>query len=190
MTDKNADPGPPVKISARRLMCDNSKFNVYFDAIKGAGVCVPDYLVLEPKATAPGLIGGVCVLPVFADGSIGLLQMYRHPLGAHFWEAARGFVDAGEQASDAAARELREETGLVAARIAPLGIITPEASTIVARVALFAALGCTAAGGRLEDEPGLGGLQMFTRDRAAAMAGDGRIEDATTLLSLYRYLAL
>ena len=127
---------------------------------------------------------------VFADGSVGLLKMYRHPLGAYFWEAARGFVDAGEHTSDAAVRELREETGLVSARIAPLGIITPEASTIVARVALFAALDCTAASGRLEDEPGLGGLQMFTRDEAAAMTGDGRIEDATTLLSLYRYLAL
>jgi len=56
-----------------------------------------------------------------------LVRQYRHPAGAMLWEIPAGTAEPGETAADGARRELREETGFSAGRIAPIGSlwITP-----------------------------------------------------------------
>jgi len=49
-----------------------------------------------------------------------LVRQYRHPLGRDNWEVVAGGLDAGESPEDAAARELREETGYIAHRVVRL----------------------------------------------------------------------
>ncbi|MDA8295408.1 MAG: NUDIX domain-containing protein [Actinomycetota bacterium] len=57
----------------------------------------------------------VRVLVLDGAGSL-LLARRRDPLSAHeVWEPPGGAIDSGERAADAAGRELREETGIVAA---------------------------------------------------------------------------
>lgn len=52
------------------------------------------------------------VVPVLDDGTVVLLRQYRHPHGSHVLEIPAGKLDEpGESPSDAAQRELVEETG-------------------------------------------------------------------------------
>lgn len=60
--------------------------------------------------------GAVAVLPLDADGRVGLVQQYRHPIGTFEWEIPAGLTDeAGEPPLVTAQRELAEETDLQAA---------------------------------------------------------------------------
>lgn len=72
--------------------------------------------------SAPPLRGplvGVSAL-VLRDGRL-LLGRRRGAHGAGEWAPPGGKVDPGEDPADTAARELREETGLVATAVTPLG---------------------------------------------------------------------
>jgi ADP-ribose pyrophosphatase len=183
-----AKPEPDVHVASRRLVAENTVWNVYFARVLDGVRVTPDYLVVEPKHSIADSVTGVCVLPVM-DGKIGLLRVYRIAMADTFWEAPKGFVDAGEEAAPAALRELGEETGLAcdARNMLALGSVTPEASTLAARVKLFAALDCRRVRER-EDEMGHGAIEFHTPEVVLSMAADSRIEDATTLSAIYRYM--
>ena len=59
------------------------------------------------------------------DGRIPIVRQYRPALEAYTWELPAGLVDPGENVAEAAARELREETGLTASSVKPLGSYSP-----------------------------------------------------------------
>ncbi len=189
LTPRHA-PRQPVK--RRRRACSNSRWDVYLDhLIDGHGNEMADYLVIEGKFRHPDRVTGVCVLPL-VGGRFALVECYRHAVGSQRWEAPKGFVDRGEEPAAAALRELAEETGLSCAPrdLVALGLIAPEASTLAARAALFAATRCETGVRRQEGEIGLGRLGLFDQAEMAALAADGGIEDAVTLIAYYRFQAL
>lgn len=177
-------------ILSRRIACSNRVWNVYFTHVKDGAAEVLDYLVMEPKTRIAGDVTGVVVLPI-VDGQIGLLTIHRVALNAPVVESPKGFVDPGEEAVGAALRELTEETGLVCAAedIVDLGSMTPEASTLAARIRMFAALRCHPTGTALDDEVGLAAFDFILVDRVRAMMAASEIEDAATLVALYRLFA-
>jgi ADP-ribose pyrophosphatase len=59
----------------------------------------------------------VAVIVRPSPGEMLLVRQYRHPLARENWEIVAGGIDAGESPEEAAARELREETGYVAHRV-------------------------------------------------------------------------
>ena len=80
----------------------------------------------EFDATAPtgapalyGLVGfkniAIAVLPLHDDGTITLVGQHRFPAGDYSWEIPEGGGPLADDPLDSARRELREETGLVAA---------------------------------------------------------------------------
>jgi ADP-ribose pyrophosphatase len=179
----------PIVLKARRAVFENSKFHVYADWITdGGNLQVKDYLVVAPRVTSGDLITGVTVLPIWND-RIVLLRTFRHAVGRETLEGARGFVDAHETPAEAAARELAEETGLVTTpdKLVPLGFCAPEASTLAARVALFAAPDCQMTGVRNDDEIGLGRQETLTLAEAETLVRNMQLEDVTTELCLHRY---
>ncbi len=76
-----------------------------------------------PSASAPRELGPrVAVLAVVARDGRVLLARRRNPPDAGRWGFPGGHVEPGELLADAAVRELREETGLVAA---PVRLLAP-----------------------------------------------------------------
>lgn len=59
-------------------------------------------------------LGAVAVAALDDDGTLVLIDQYRHPLGRRLWELPAGLIDAGEDPLVAAKRELVEEVGVVA----------------------------------------------------------------------------
>jgi 8-oxo-dGTP pyrophosphatase MutT (NUDIX family) len=180
-----------IILHKRRLVCENSKNEVYFDHIEWKdGQTVPDYLVVAPKVKTGNMVTGVSVLPVI-QGKFGLIRVYRHAISDYVWEVPRGFIDEGESVLTSATRELEEETGLRCKTedMRSMGLIAPEAGTMAARVHLFAALKCTQETPYSAEEFGHKELRFFDASEMADMAANSEIQDPGTLVAYFRLMA-
>jgi ADP-ribose pyrophosphatase len=62
----------------------------------------------------------VIMVPIFEDRSMLIIQNYRHGAGTILLELPGGFINENESASDAARRELLEETGYTCDIVEPI----------------------------------------------------------------------
>jgi len=70
--------------------------------------------------------GAAAVVPLHDDGTVTLVHQHRHAAGGMIYEIPAGVLEPGEPPAACAARELREEVGLVAGR---LELLTPLMTT-------------------------------------------------------------
>ncbi|OYT71143.1 MAG: NUDIX hydrolase [Chloracidobacterium sp. CP2_5A] len=92
--------------------------------------CPPDASPGEAEARSFYVIHApdwVNVIPITPAGEVVLVEQYRHGIHQVTLEIPGGMVDAEDRSpAEAAARELEEETGYVAASIEPLGYCHPN----------------------------------------------------------------
>jgi 8-oxo-dGTP pyrophosphatase MutT (NUDIX family) len=183
------DAAPRIQLVGRRRVCRNARFDVFLDEIvDGLQRRVPDYLSVVPVRSNSDGVTGVAIMPV-AAGRFGLMRVFRHPQGVTCWEIPKGFIETDETVAAAAARELREESGLgvAADSLVDLGHIAPAPGVIKARIKLFAAIDPTPVAAVDDDDLAHGPLEYFTAEDALGMARDGAIEDPCTLVAIYRF---
>jgi len=66
-------------------------------------------------------IGSVVIVPVDDEGNLLFVRQYRHAAGLDLLELPAGTLDDGEDPEACAQREVREETGMAAGKLEPLG---------------------------------------------------------------------
>lgn len=132
--------------------------------------------------------GSVVVIPLVAPDCVCLVEVVRVAVGTTLLELPAGTLDRVETLDEAAARELTEETGYRAGRIAPVGGLWMSPGILYERMHLFVAEDLVPGPQALEP-----GEQIRTRvvplEEAVAMCLDGRIEDAKTVAGLLLWAA-
>jgi nudix-type nucleoside diphosphatase (YffH/AdpP family) len=130
--------------------------------------------------------GGAAVLPVHADGTVSLIRQLRPAVAAVIVEIPAGRLNPGELPAACAVRELREETGITAAELIPLGTVYSSPGVFDEIIHLFAATGITQGKAQPEADEEIEVLRLPLAE-ALQMAGDGRISDGKTLAALLRW---
>lgn len=126
----------------------------------------------------------VFVLPVTADGQVALIRQYRYPLRSTVTEVVAGGVERGEDLLTAAARELREEVGGVAAEWVALPGFYPQPSISGVVFYAFLALGVTLGDAHLEDTEVIE-RTVVPLAEAYRRLDAGEIHDASSSLALF-----
>jgi ADP-ribose pyrophosphatase len=130
--------------------------------------------------------GGAGVLPVHDDGSISLIRQLRPAVDAVMLEIPAGRLGPAEPPAECASRELREETGITAAKLIPLGTVYSSPGVFDEVIHLFAATGISQGDAQPEADEEIELLRLPLGE-AMQMASDGRISDAKTLAALLRW---
>lgn len=161
-------------------LCSREVFTHPFLTVREDTVRRPDgsvgsYAVVDAAAIA-------LVIPVDGD-LLRLVEQYRHPVAGRRWEFPSGTTDlhVDVDAASTAARELEEETGLVADEVMPLGTLDSTPSTLTQTCTVFVATGLTE--GVVRRDPAEQDMRSawFTRDQVECMIKDGTISDAKTV---------
>jgi 8-oxo-dGTP pyrophosphatase MutT (NUDIX family) len=144
-----------------------------------------DYYLAEQRDVAN-------VLALTPADEVLMVRQYKHGAGRIELELPGGLIDPGEAPIDAAARELREETGFVsAAAPEPLGWHLQDASKSTTRVYSFLARDVEERGGRALDpnEAASGVLvERVPAARLAALVDDQELVSAASLVTVMRWL--
>ena len=127
----------------------------------------------------------VGVLPVEED-HVYLVGQYRYPLERYSWEIPEGGCPEDEEPLRAAKRELREETGLEARSWRLLGEAYLSNSVADEHAVWFLATDLVS-GERQPEGTEVIGVRRVPLREAIAMATDGRITDALSVLALTTY---
>lgn len=122
------------------------------------------------------------ILPI-EDGYIHLVEQYRYPVEGRYWEVPQGSWDddAGADHLSLAAGELKEETGLVAGRMAYVGHQFLAYGFSSQGYHIYLATEFTETSRKLDEEEEGFISKRFSIEEFEAMIIAGEIKDATTV---------
>lgn len=149
-------------------------------------------LALYPVRLADGTIaerevvehrGAVALVPMVDADHVCLVKNRRYAVGKTLLEVPAGTIDAGESPDQTAARELVEETGYRAGRIARIADWFVSPGVMSERMFLYLCDDLEPGPTRHELDEQLESV-IVRWDEAVAMAHEGRFEDAKTMLAI------
>jgi 8-oxo-dGTP pyrophosphatase MutT (NUDIX family) len=175
------DPPPPSawQRRSRRVAYENQWITVWHDD------------VVRPDGE-PGIYGvvhfhglAVGVVAIDDQDRVALVGQHRYSLDSYSWEIPEGGVPFPEDPLAGAKRELQEETGLVASSWQEIGRLHLSNSVTDEAAIAFLATGLTAGPASPDGTEQLV-LRWVPFEEALAMAVDGRITDALSVMPLLR----
>lgn len=128
---------------------------------------------------------GVRIIAIDADGKILLQREFRYELDGYDWKLPGGKIDEGESIEIAAARELREEAGILAKNMLRLSSTIPDSSIRFQRH-FFLATNLTIGEPNL-DAGEVISVHWVTADEAKRLALEGSIQEEISALAILRY---
>ena len=131
--------------------------------------------------------GSVVVLPVLKDGRILMIEQYRHATRQYLWELVAGRIDEGESVKQAAARELKEETGYTAKRFTEFLAMWPTPGFLEERMHLLLAEGLTEGEATPEEDEKIIS-HGYTVKELKQMMKNGKLKDGKSLAGILYYL--
>lgn len=133
----------------------------------------------------PGASAIVPVLdPESDDPTVILIRQYRYAADGYLYEVPAGRLDPGEEPVECARRELAEETGYRAERVEHLFTMYTTPGFTDEKIHLYLATGLTLGESNREADEFLE-LVPTPMSKALSMIEQGEIQDAKTALSLF-----
>jgi ADP-ribose diphosphatase len=127
--------------------------------------------------------GAVAIIPLDDAGQVTLVRQWRAATGRMMLEIPAGTLDLGESPEAAGPRELREETGLSAARWDFLIRFFPSPGILTEEMFLYLARGLTQGAQHLMGDEDIQVVTLTLEDALARIAS-GEIADAKTIVGL------
>ena len=167
-----------IKTTASKIVYGNRWMRVREDQIERANGTPGIYGVIEKLDYS-------LIIPR-NDQGVFLVEQYRYPVQARYWEFPQGTWEERPEADPAevAREELEAETGLRAESLVVLGDIFGAYGLTAQRCHVFVATGLTQGEARPDPEEGDLRAQHVSIEEFWAMVDDGRIKDATTVAAL------
>jgi 8-oxo-dGTP pyrophosphatase MutT (NUDIX family) len=165
----------PIRQVSSREVYRNNWMTVREDAIRRADGSTGIYGVIDKPTYA-------LVIPLDGD-RLHLVEQFRYPLGLRRWEFPQGTAPglADVEPLELAARELREETGLIAGKMADLGLLDVAAGMSSQRGRVFLATDLAEGPHEREHEEQDMRTAWFTRAEFERLVATGEITDAQSI---------
>lgn len=133
--------------------------------------------------------GSAVMMPVDEKNRVLLVRQYRLPADQYLWELPAGKIDAGENALQAAKRELIEETGLRAKKWKKLAFFYPSPGYVGESMTIYLATELTeGAAEPMEDERIE--TKWFSKKELRELIKSNKITDAKTMIGFLHWARL
>jgi ADP-ribose pyrophosphatase len=129
--------------------------------------------------------GAAAVVALDDDGCIIMVRQFRYAASGFILEIPAGKLDAAEEPSTCAARELQEETGYTSNALEPLGFIWTTPGFTNEKIWLYLATNLKKSTQALEDNEVLT-VEKIPAAQVIEDAKSGRINDGKTVIALLR----
>ena len=129
--------------------------------------------------------GGVCVLALDDENRALVVSQYRYPYEKVLREIPAGKLEYGADPTQAAIRELKEETGAVAGDFRPLGELYPSPGYCGEVIRMYLARELTFGETHLDKDEFLN-LERVPFDQLVEQILDGEIRDAKTIAAVLK----
>ena len=131
-------------------------------------------------------VGAVCIVPLLDDGRVIVERQFRYPVNEVITEIPAGKRDSRDEAPEAAARrELREETGITARELIPLGPFYPTCAYSTEVIHMYLARQLTFGERELDEDEFLNVFRLPLRELVDRVLR-GEIPDAKTQAAALR----